>query len=176
MSPWSLTYQQSLFKRYRSDKHFSEFLSTRWRQKSTGIDTERNYVAVTLCRPILTRRQLQFARRRMLRYDTVTWSALPSRFRRWWRDYVPTCIVFASDGRHKLRRWICRTERSTSAVVSCPSRRFHFTGSRSTYQPSCYSNGSDCPHRRRRTDFSDVTPVSRKPYRPTTPHRQAGPR
>ena len=40
---------------------------------------------------------------------------LPSRFRRWWRDYVPTCIVFASDGRHKLHRWICRTERSTSA-------------------------------------------------------------
>ena len=28
-----LAYQQSVFKRYRSDKHFSEFLPTRWRQK-----------------------------------------------------------------------------------------------------------------------------------------------
>jgi len=48
-SIWSLTYQQSVFKRYRSDKHFSEFLPTRWRQKSTGIDMEQNYVTVTLC-------------------------------------------------------------------------------------------------------------------------------
>jgi len=35
MSTWSLTYQQSVFKRYHSDKYFSEFLPTRWRQKST---------------------------------------------------------------------------------------------------------------------------------------------
>jgi len=43
-------YRQSVFKRYRSDKHFWEFLvflSTRWRQKSTGIDMESNYVTVT---------------------------------------------------------------------------------------------------------------------------------
>jgi len=49
MSIWSLTYQQSVFERYRSDKRFSEFLPTRWRQKSTGIDMEQNYVTVTLC-------------------------------------------------------------------------------------------------------------------------------
>jgi len=42
-------YQQSVFKRYYSDKHFSELLPTRWRQKSTGIDMEQNYVTVTLC-------------------------------------------------------------------------------------------------------------------------------
>ena len=36
MSTWSLTYQQSVFKRYPSDEHFSEFLPTRWRQRSTG--------------------------------------------------------------------------------------------------------------------------------------------
>jgi len=53
MSAWSLTYQQSVFKRYRSDKHFSAFLPTRRRQKSTGVDTESNYVIVTLCRPLL---------------------------------------------------------------------------------------------------------------------------
>ena len=48
--PWGpLTYQQSVFKRYHSDKHFLEFLPTRWRQKSTGIDMEQNYVTVTLC-------------------------------------------------------------------------------------------------------------------------------
>jgi len=29
-------YQQSLFNRHHSDKHFSSFLPTRWRQKSTG--------------------------------------------------------------------------------------------------------------------------------------------
>jgi len=49
MSTWSLTYKQSVFKRYRSDEHFSEFLPTRWRQKSTGTDMEQNYVTVTLC-------------------------------------------------------------------------------------------------------------------------------
>jgi len=42
------TYQQIVFKRYHGDEHFSEFLRTRWRQKSTGIDMERNYVTVTL--------------------------------------------------------------------------------------------------------------------------------
>jgi len=40
---------KSLFKHHHSDKHLSEFLPTRWRQKSTGIDTEQNYVTVTLC-------------------------------------------------------------------------------------------------------------------------------
>ena len=29
------------FKRYHIDKHFSEFLPTRWQQKSTGIDMEK---------------------------------------------------------------------------------------------------------------------------------------
>ena len=48
MSTWS-TYQQNVFKRYHSDKHFSEFLPTKWRQKSTGIDMELNYVTVTPC-------------------------------------------------------------------------------------------------------------------------------
>ena len=48
MSIWSLTYQQSVFKRHHSDKHFSGFSLTKWRQKSTGIDTERHYVTVTL--------------------------------------------------------------------------------------------------------------------------------
>ena len=35
--------QQSIFKRCHSDKHFPEFLPTRWRQKSTGrlIDMEQ---------------------------------------------------------------------------------------------------------------------------------------
>ena len=36
-------------KRYRSNKHFSEFLPRRRRQKSAGIDLEQNYVALTLC-------------------------------------------------------------------------------------------------------------------------------
>ena len=48
MSTWSLTYQQSVFKRYHSDNHFSEFLPTRWRRKSTVIDMEQNYVTVSL--------------------------------------------------------------------------------------------------------------------------------
>ena len=48
MSTWSLTYQQNVIKRCHSIKHFSEFLPTRWRQKSTGIDMEQNYVTVTL--------------------------------------------------------------------------------------------------------------------------------
>ena len=44
----SLTYQQSVFKRYHSDKYFSEFLPTKWRRKPAGIDMEQNYVTVTL--------------------------------------------------------------------------------------------------------------------------------
>ena len=44
-------YQQSVFKRYHSDEHFSEFLPRKWRQKSAGIDMERYYVTVTLCIP-----------------------------------------------------------------------------------------------------------------------------
>jgi len=55
MSIWLLTYhyQQSVFKRCHSDKHLSAFLPrpTRWRQKSTGMDKEQNYVTVTLCIP-----------------------------------------------------------------------------------------------------------------------------
>jgi len=34
---------------YHSDKHFSDFLPTRWRQKSADIDMEQNHVTVTLC-------------------------------------------------------------------------------------------------------------------------------
>jgi len=48
MSIWALTYQQSVFKHYHSDKHFSEFLPTRWHQKSTGVDIWQNYITVTL--------------------------------------------------------------------------------------------------------------------------------
>ena len=48
MSTWSLTYQQIVFVRYHRDRHSSEFLTARWRQKSTGIDMEQNYVTVTL--------------------------------------------------------------------------------------------------------------------------------
>jgi len=55
MSIWQLTYKQSVFKRYHSDKHLSEFLPTRWRQKLTGIDTEQNYVTVTVCIVIMQR-------------------------------------------------------------------------------------------------------------------------
>jgi len=42
-------YQQTVFKRYHSDKHLSEFLPTRWRQKSAGIDSLWNKITVTLC-------------------------------------------------------------------------------------------------------------------------------
>ena len=34
---------------YHSDKHFSDFLPTRWRQKSADIDMEQNHVTVTVC-------------------------------------------------------------------------------------------------------------------------------
>jgi len=44
----ALTYQQSVFKCYLSDKHFSECLPIRLQQKSTGIDMEQKYVTFTL--------------------------------------------------------------------------------------------------------------------------------
>jgi len=49
MSIRSPTCRQSVFKRYHGDKTFIRVLPTRWRQKSTGIDREQNYVTVTLC-------------------------------------------------------------------------------------------------------------------------------
>ena len=36
-------------KRYYSKQHFFSVVPTRWRRKPAGIDTERNYVTVTLC-------------------------------------------------------------------------------------------------------------------------------
>ena len=49
MSMGFLTYQQSVFKRYHSDEHFSEFYPQNGGKQTTGIDTEQNYVTVTLC-------------------------------------------------------------------------------------------------------------------------------
>ena len=40
--------RRGLFKRCYSDKHLLEFLPTRWRLKSAGIDMEENYVTVIL--------------------------------------------------------------------------------------------------------------------------------
>ena len=37
-----------IFKRYCSNQHFLRVLPARWRRKPAGIDTERNYVTVTL--------------------------------------------------------------------------------------------------------------------------------
>jgi len=51
--------------RCHSDKHFSEFLPTTYRRKSTGIDKEQNYVNVTLCRPI--KETVIFSKSRCLR-------------------------------------------------------------------------------------------------------------
>ena len=48
MCIWSLTYQQSIFNCYHSDKHFSEFYLQDGGKKSTGIDMEQNYITVTL--------------------------------------------------------------------------------------------------------------------------------
>ena len=50
MPLWSVTCQQSVFERYHSDKHFSEFLPTikMTEKKSTGMDMEQNYVTVTV--------------------------------------------------------------------------------------------------------------------------------
>ena len=45
MFVWSLTCQQSVFKRHYSGKHFP----TRWRRKPASIDMDRNYVTVALC-------------------------------------------------------------------------------------------------------------------------------
>ena len=47
MSTWSLTCQQSVFKRYHSDKHFSDFYLQDG-GKNQLADTEQNYVTVTL--------------------------------------------------------------------------------------------------------------------------------
>jgi len=52
MSTLSLTHRQSVFERCHSDRRFSEFLPARWRQKSTGIDMEQNYVTVAPCIPM----------------------------------------------------------------------------------------------------------------------------
>jgi len=56
----SLTYQQSIFKRYHNSQRqtFLTVLPTRWRQKSTDIDTEQNCDTVTIHRMYTTRSRL----------------------------------------------------------------------------------------------------------------------
>ena len=63
--------QQSVFKRNHSDKHFQEFLPTRWQQKSTGIDMEQK---IRQCHPMYS----IGAHWRHLT-NTMEWSV-----RRWW--------------------------------------------------------------------------------------------
>jgi len=46
-----MTYQQSVFKRYHSDKHLSEFYLQDGGKKSTGIDMER-LLHVRHCHPM----------------------------------------------------------------------------------------------------------------------------
>ena len=54
--------------RYHCDKHFSEFLPTRRRRKSTGIDKEQCDVTVTLCILVTT----EF---NTIRYDMLVYRA-----------------------------------------------------------------------------------------------------
>jgi len=49
MSVWSLTWQQRVFKRYQSGKHFSEFYPQDGGEKTAGTGMDRNYVTVTVC-------------------------------------------------------------------------------------------------------------------------------
>jgi len=46
----ALTYQQSIFKRYHSDKDLSEFLCTRWQQKSN--DRGKQATKLNHCHPM----------------------------------------------------------------------------------------------------------------------------
>jgi len=48
MFTWPLTYQQSVFKPYHSNR-FLSVLPTRWQRKTAGVDMKQNYVTVTLC-------------------------------------------------------------------------------------------------------------------------------
>ena len=52
MSIGSLTYEQSVFKHCRSDKHLSQFYLQDGGKNSLGVDMERNYVTDTLCIPV----------------------------------------------------------------------------------------------------------------------------
>jgi len=57
MSIGSLTDQQSVFSAITPTNISQEFLPTRWRQKSTGMDMKQNYVIVTLCIPVVERQK-----------------------------------------------------------------------------------------------------------------------
>ena len=61
MSIRSLTYQQSVFKRYHSDKHFSEFLPTRWWRKRAGTKLRH-------CHRIYTLEQFTISEAKIFRY------------------------------------------------------------------------------------------------------------
>ena len=78
MCTWSMTYQQSVFKRYHSDRHLSEFLPTRWREKSTGIDMEQNYATVTLCITAMWHRSHGMWRAGSMKLSGVRLSVCPS--------------------------------------------------------------------------------------------------
>ena len=78
MCTWSMTYQQSVFKRYHSDRHLSEFLPTRCRQKSTGIDMEQNYATVILCITAMWHRSHGMWRAGSMKLSGVRPSVCPS--------------------------------------------------------------------------------------------------
>jgi len=59
--------QQSVFKRYRSDKHFLGVLPTRRRQKSAGIHMERNYAILCTRHRLWSKGQQDLTTRRILK-------------------------------------------------------------------------------------------------------------
>jgi len=61
MSIRSVTYQQSVFKRYHSDKHFSEFLPTRWWRKRAGTKLRH-------CHRMYTLEQFTISEAKIFRY------------------------------------------------------------------------------------------------------------
>ena len=98
MSTWS-TYQQNVFKRYHSDEHFSEFLPTRWRRKSTGIDIGQNYVTVTPCIVRQTGPMLLC-----------------------WRQWSERQAPYSRSCYSKPMRWTSSSLTSSSPIVCCSNR------------------------------------------------------
>jgi len=76
-------------KRVTCDRHFSEFLPTRWRQKSSVIDMEQNYVTVTLCISKLIRFTDSFRAQNLWNYFFL----FPLSTILWLFHFNPVCVI-----------------------------------------------------------------------------------
>jgi len=127
MSIWSLTYRQSVFKRYHSHKHFSEFLPTTWRQKSASI---RYGTKLRHCHPMYSQYRASMASRgkKVLNRPVGDEIRYPQSSRS--KTKPATTARFESPSRHAISTTMPLPPHTASTYILnhtlCPNKNVHF--------------------------------------------------